>query len=383
MHARSLRLVAVDAPGRWVESIVPLKNGRPGGSEAILAARVTIHDVARMAGVSVATVSRVINSRADVKEPTRRRVEEAVESLQFRPLGLARNSASRKTGTIAVVLNQLDWPIIADSLGALHHTITGYGYNTIMAASEGGISARRHCLQLLVDRRVDGAIFFAPQGELYSSVLEKLGVAEQPDRGLYCLALERPRGFQVLIDEEQLGRLAAGHLISSGAEHLAAIVGPSQLGTSQKRLRSFLDGVASLGRSAGDVVIEQGANWNYDAGYAAMEAILARADAAGVRIDGVFAQSDYSAIGALKLLNQRGIRVPEDVLVIGVDNMAIGAFSVPSLTTIDIRVRDRAEIAARELIHLIEAPDLEPLSATVPVSLVVRGSSRRSITLPG
>jgi len=335
--------------------------------------RVTLFDIAQAAGVSTATVSRVITGRGPVSEEMRRRVEAAAEALQVNVADRGR-AGGRQTGTIALVLNHLDWPIIPEWLSAAHRAMAGFGYNAIVTASEGGSAVRQHCTRLIVEGQVDGAIFYSPHGETYTAILDQLGIPDPQHhgRGSFCIDLRRKRGFYVLVDEGQVGRLAATHLVSAGARSIAMIAGPQDATVSTARQKAFLDAVAALGQPRDGILTEAANSWTFDGGYAAMGAVLARND----RVDGLFVASDNAAIGALRLLHERGVKVPGDLILVSVDNMLDGAYSIPSLTTIDIRVRDRAEIAVSELVHLMEEDRAEPKDVAVPVNIVVRESSR-------
>lgn len=340
--------------------------------------KITLQDVAASAGVSTATVSRVINQTGPVSEQTRQRVAEAMEALHFRASGRRRQPNGTRTRTIAVVLNHLDWPVVPNWIAELHHTITGHGYNTIVAASEGGAATRRHCLNLIVNEQVDGAIFYSPHGDTYAEIADHLGI-DAPfryGRGMFCVDIGRRRGFHVVTDEEQVGRIGASHLIGAGAKHLAMIGGPSRLPAARSRQDAFLRGAKALGHTADQVPVEPAETWTFDSGYSAMDALLARHE----RIDGLFVSSDYAAIGALRLLHERDIPVNGSMAIVSVDNMAQAAFSIPTLTTIDTRLRDRAELAVSELMHLLDDEQAGMDDVTVGVRLVVRESSRSLTT---
>lgn len=334
----------------------------------------TLRDVAALAGVSAATVSRVLNNTGPVREQTRDRVYAAIDALQFHVPERRRSHNGARTPTIAVVLNHLDWPVVPNWLAELHALITRYGFNTIVAASEGGPSTRRHCVNLIVDEHVDGAIFYSPHGETYAEIAERLGINDpfRYGRGLFCLDVRRRRGFHVLTDEEQIGRIAASHLIGVGADQFAVIGGPGNLPAAQARTDAFLSTVEDLGHSREQVVVEPAESWSFDGGYSAMELLLAKSP----HLNGMFVSSDNAAIGALRLLQERHIPIEESIAITSVDNMAQSAYCVPSLTTIDTQLRQRAETAVSELAHLMDDEDARTDDITVGVRLVVRESSR-------
>jgi len=336
--------------------------------------RATLQDVAASAGVSTATVSRVINQKGPVSESTRQRVAEAIKELEFRVPERRRSTHSARTRTVALVLNHLDWPVVPSWLAELHQIITNHGYNTIVAASEGGPSTRRHCVNLIVNEQVDGAIFYSPHGDTYMEIAERLGIDDpfRFGRGLFCVDVRSRRGFHVLTDEEQIGRIAASHLVGAGAKKLGVISGPSNLPAAKSREQGFLNGIESLGIAPDSVVMEPAESWSFDGGYSAMELLLARQP----ELNGVFATSDNAAIGALRLLHERGIPVEGHIAMVSVDNMPQSAFSMPSLTTIDTHLHVRAETAVSELINLLHDEEAHIDDITVGVRLIVRESSR-------
>jgi DNA-binding LacI/PurR family transcriptional regulator len=336
--------------------------------------KVTLQDIADSAGVSAATVSRVINGKGPVSDGTRERVFAAAEALEFQTFTRRRTPTPRSTRTIAVVLNHLDWPVVPSWLAALHHIITGYGYNTIVAASEGGPSTRQHCLSLIAEEQVDGAIFYSPHGDTYGEVARLLGIDDpfKHGRGLFCIDVRRKRGFHVLTDEMQIGRIAASHIVGAGARQIAVIGGPSNLPAAETRTESFLQSLEELGHSRGNICVEHAENWNFDGGYSAMDALVAR----NQQTNGLFVTSDNAAIGALRLLHERRIPIAGRMVIVSVDNLAQSAYSVPSLTSIDTRIGERAEIAVSELMHLLEDETAIPRDISLGARLVVRESSQ-------
>lgn len=336
--------------------------------------KVTLRDVANLAGVSTATVSRVINQRGAVSMVTRSQVMKAMEDLQFKLPARSRQVSGSRTKTIAVVLNHLDWPVIPSWMNELHRVITTYGYNTIVAASEGGAATRRHCVNLIAREQVDGAIFYSPHGDTYAEIAHRLGIenAFRHERGLFCIDVSRRRGFHVLTDEHQIGRIAASHLIGAGARDIAMIGGPSNLPAAQTREEGFMQSMVELGYDRAHIPVEPAESWGFDSGYSAMELLLAQTN----RLDGLFVSSDHAAIGALRLLHERQVDVQGSMAIVSVDNMPQSAYCIPALSTIDTQIATRAELAVSELVHLIDEDSAEMHDVTIGVRLVVRESSR-------
>jgi LacI family transcriptional regulator len=333
--------------------------------------RLTLTDIARAAGVSTATVSRVLNGNGIVSAETVERVNRVAEELNFQVSNRKRTRPA--TRTIALVLNHLDWPVVPSWLSEIHRNITSFGYNTIVAASEGGSSTRLHCVRLITEGQVDGAIFYSPQGATYDEIAERLGL-DQPvkyGRGLFCLDLHQQSGFHVLMDEDQIGRIAASHLISAGATNIAMIGGPAELPAAQTREQAFLRNLADLGRGTAEILQESAQNWSFEGGYSAMDALLARDPS----INGLFVSSDNAAIGAIRLLRERNVGIEGRIAIVSVDNMPHSAFSTPSLTTIDTRLADRAQVAVAELMGLLQDKRTHVDDISMSVRLVVRESS--------
>lgn len=333
--------------------------------------RVKLSDIAKAAGVSTATVSRVLNGSGVVSAETVEKVTRIVEELDFQIAPRKRSQPA--TRTIALILNHLDWPVVPAWLTELNRAITSFGYNTIVAATEGGYSSRKHSVRLVTEGLVDGAIFYSPQGATYDEIAARLDLPQPTKfgRGLYCLDLHEKRGFHVLMDEDQIGRIAASHLISAGAKNIALIGGPSGLPAATTREQAFLQNLQDLGRNQTDVLQEAAENWSFEGGYSAMDALLVRDPS----VDGVFVSSDNAAIGAIRLLRERQIPLEGNIALVSVDNMPQSAFTSPSLTTIDTRLAERAQVAVGELISLLQDERSQVEDITIGVRLVVRESS--------
>lgn len=289
---------------------------------------VTMRDVAERAGVSTKTVSNVVNGYQHVSTTTRARVQRALDELGYEMNVAARHLRSGRTGIIALALPELGQPYFAE----LAEEIVRYAERlnlTVLIEQTGGVDPQRERHVLTGTRRhlVDGLIFspMALEPEELRDV--------RPDFPVVLLG-ERVRGGHldhVSIDNVPAARAATEHLIGLGHRRIAALgaVPAQRLGTATLRLEGYDQALEAAGIADRDVVVAQ--PWHRDAGAAAAEVILARPRPLP---DAVFCLNDTLALGALRAFLRAGVRVPEDVALIGFDNLEETRYSFPSLSTV-------------------------------------------------
>lgn len=324
--------------------------------------RVTMYDVARHAGVSHQTVSRVINGAPNVAPPTKERVREAMVLLGYRPSASARNLAARRTRAVGVVTFIGPYFGPGSTLLSIEVAARSHGYSAHIS-SLAGLSAQdaREALEGLLQRDVEGLIVVAPtdeQAELVGSVL--------PD-DLPVLALEaRLTGRPLVASDNELGgALAAEHLISLGHNKIGHVAGP--LDWSEARLRTV--GWERVLREHG---LEPGprvdGDWSARSGYEAGVALAASG------VTAVYAANDQMALGLLTALHERGVSVPGDVSVVGYDNTPDSGWYFPPLTTVEQEFREVGAVGITQLLALVEGEPVAP-QLLVPPVLVVRAST--------
>ncbi|MGW4929638.1 LacI family DNA-binding transcriptional regulator [Agromyces sp. NPDC004153] len=332
----------------------------PGGRAA------TLSDVARLAGVSLATASKAINGRDQVAPATRKRVIAAAEELSFTPNQLARSLIAGRTGTVGLLTSDLEGRFVIPILMGAEDAFGAGQVNVFLCDARGDAIREQHHLKALLNRRVDGIIVVGRQTDPRPSLGHDLPVPV-----VYAYApSDDPTDVSVTPDNVGGGRLAIEHLVATGRRRIAHISGDPTYAAAQDRAVGVRAALADAGLElVGDVLFSE---WSEHWGRDASALLLSQHP----DIDGIFCASDQIARGALDTLRDLGKRVPEDIAVIGYDNWEVLATnSRPELTSIDANLQQLGRAAA---MRIFEAIDGEAPGAGVdhlPVRLVIRGST--------
>ena len=333
-------------------------------------ARPTLEEVAALAGVSTATVSRVLNHSPRVSAAARASVEEAVARLGYVPNPAARSLVRRRTDTIALVVSEPEERAFADPFyPAIVHGIGGAIADTelqLILLLAQGARAQQKVERYVLQGHVDGVVMVCQHGD---DTLARTFVAS----GVPIVMTGRPRDTLSLpfvdVDNRGGARAATEHLLRS-RQRIATITGPLDMTVSADRFDGYRDALAAAGIAFEPSLVAAG-DFTAESGGRAMEQLAAGAN----DIDGVFAASDVMAIGALRHLEALGVRVPEDVAVVGFDDVAVAASAVPALTT----MRQPFAEMTRALTDLLQrriAGDAAPDEHIVfPTELVRRASA--------
>ncbi|MEU0053317.1 LacI family DNA-binding transcriptional regulator [Streptomyces sp. NPDC006184] len=340
----------------------------------------TLEDVAREAGVSRATVSRVVNGVRNVDPAIQELVCQAIEQTGYAPNRAARSLVTRRAETVALVVSGAgDAPddsqeafaarVFADPFfGRVVAGVIGFlrprSMHPVLMFAESA-EDRREVLTYLRQGRADGALVVSTHA--HDPLPALLAEAELPTVLFARPARPVPLSY-VDLDHRDGGRLAAEHLLARGCRRPATVAGPLAVGASQERLAGFRDTLARNGHPYTPVV-EGG--FTFDSGVTAMTRLLAEQP----DVDGVFAANDLMAQGACQVLREQGRRVPEDVAVIGFDDSGIASVCHPPLTTIRQPVERMAAHMARLLDEHVRGERAEPTSVIFDPELVVRDSA--------
>lgn len=330
----------------------------------------TIKDVAREAGVSVATVSRFFNNSGPVKQETAQRIEEVARRMRYAPNSAAQSLSTRRTSTIGVLLPDLHGEFFSEVIRGIDQTVQRSGWHMLLSSSHNERSEIEAALRAMRGR-VDGLIVMSP--DLDPDIL----ATNLPDRlpiVLMNCVMDDPAYDSLNIDNYGGARAVTEHLLEVGHRRIAVITGPARNHDAAERLRGFRDALRDGGVSgyAGD---EYAGDFSESAGYAGARALLESAQ----RPSAIFACNDAMAIGALGGLREAGVRVPEDVAVAGFDDIPIARYVSPPLTTVRVSISRLGECAAERLFRAIEsAGDHQPVQEVLPTELVVRRSSGAS-----
>jgi LacI family transcriptional regulator, repressor for deo operon, udp, cdd, tsx, nupC, and nupG len=335
----------------------------------------TLRDVARLAGVSARTVSNVVNGYAPVTAGTREKVESAIQSLDYRPNVLARNLANGRSGQIAVVVPYLDTPYFAELLQAIIPAARKAGYNVLIDQTDGDPQHEAE----LIGRGSRGFLFDG-------MILSPLGLSQadlsKRDSSLPLVVLgERTSDGSfdhVGIDDVAASHEAVAHLISLGRRRIAAI-GDQPYATgeaAQLRTRGFRAAHVAAGLPVDESLIISTARFNRLDGAQAMRALLERDDPP----DAVFCFSDLVASGAMHTILGRGLRVPDDIAIIGYDDIEDGRYARPTISTISPDKTAIAQLAVERLMLRISSPGpVSGLELRAPYRLIARESTLGSI----
>lgn len=301
-----------------------------------------------MTGVSTQTVSRVLNKRPDVSPDTRRMVEAAIEEQGFRPSAVARSLVQRRSQMIGVIAAGLKYFGVAQTVNGVAEACEASGYSVILKElASFDVPDIVPVVEFLLAHRVEGIIFAPPQmGANIRRVQEQLPFARPPV--VFLKAEPSPEFSTVGIDNTAAAKRATEHLLALGRTRIAHLAGPLEWREARDRRDGWLAALAEAGLEPGPMVA---GDWWSASGVAAFEEILV----ADSRVDGLFVASDQMALGALQVANARGMRIPEQLAVVGFDGLPEAAQFTPSLTTIRQPLAEIGRTAVGELLRAIEA----------------------------
>jgi len=328
---------------------------------------VTMRDVAEKAGVSVTTVSHVINKTRLVSDELRQRVLAAMRELEYWPNALARSLRRKETNTIGMILPDNSNPFFAEVSRGIEDTCFRQGYNIILCNSDGDLDKEFLYTNVLVEKQVDGIILFAA-GESIEQV-RMLQARNIPlvmvDRMLSDVAVD-----MVLTDNIQGGELATRHLLELGHGHIACITGSLNLSLSAERMTGYRQALMEHHIPVEESLIVEG-DFQYESGYRAANRLLT----ADSPPSAIFACNDLMAIGAISAVVESGRQVPNDISVVGFDNLRLASFANPPLTTIAQSKYEMGVAATVMLLERIRKHDIPARRQLLGVSLIVRQST--------
>jgi LacI family transcriptional regulator len=329
--------------------------------------RVTLHDVAELAGVSHQTVSRVINNSESVRPETRLKVEEAIQQLGYRPNAIARSMVQGNTYTLGCISPNLTDPVFARIIESAQAEARRLGF-FILIGSASTMQEVQPLLDELLNRRVDGLIVLNARDDERYKLLEPLSHNGSPIVYVKNISLDNSIS-SVRCDDIQGGYLATKHLLELGHSQIAIILGRQNEQCTGERLVGYQNALEEFGLSPDKDLILQG-DWTSHSGSAAAEILLKQPE----RFSAIFAQNDRMAAGVVRTLRDRGYQIPEDYSVIGYDDVPLAALIDPPLTTIHQPLEDFGKHAARILIQTIQEENT-PVDYCVIPDLIKRQST--------
>ena len=321
-------------------------------------------------GVSITTVSKALNNHEDIGRATRARVLAKVAELGYQPNAVARSLTTRRTHTLGIVIPDLMHSFFVEIIAGFEQIASARGYGLLLCSSNEDATKERAELDLLRQRQVDGVVLASANASGNTDLLQRLTAL-----GIGLVMIDRDDHAsvecdRVVTDDEKVGWLATTHLVAQGFRRIAHIAGPPVV-HAERREKGYRAALNDAGIRPRREWIVRGGFMESD-GYRAMTRLLAQK----ARVDAVFATNDPAAIGAMKAIWEADLRVPEDIAIVGVGDIALGDLLRVPLTTVSWSRHEEGRQAAELLLDRIgPQPDGPPRRVVVPPDLIVRRSS--------
>jgi len=339
----------------------------------------TMKRIASELGVSVTTISKVLNNHGDISEATRDRVLAKIEELGYQRNAVARSLTLRRTHTIGIVIPDLMHSFFVEIIEGIEPVASVRGFGLLLCSSGEDPGKERSELEMLRSRQVDGIVLASAHGSANDDLLTQL-----TDSGTGLVMIDRDdhpkvECHRVLTDDERVGTLATSHLLEAGRRAIAHIGGPAIV-HAKRRERGWREALRAKDIHVHNDWFVQ-AGFMEDDGYRAMKKLLT----VRPRVDAVFAANDPAAIGAMKAIWEAGLRVPDDIAVVGVGDIALSDMLRVPLTTVSWSRKEQGLHAAELLLKGLETDDDEdaprdpPRRVIMPPRLIVRESSGPSV----
>jgi LacI family transcriptional regulator len=339
-------------------------NTRKRATTALPDSPPTLEMVAKEAGVSIATVSRIINGTAKVSAERKDAVDAAIAKLNFRPNAAARGLALGKSNTIGVITQAIDSPFYGEGLRGIEDYLQQRGYTALFMSGNWDEDDEERCMSELLSRRVDGIIIFS--GRLQDRQLASY--AKQVPLVVSGRSLKGPNIFSLQVDDEEGARLATRHLIELGHTRIAFIAGILDHPDASLRFKGYRRALADAGIAHDPKLVVPG-DFHEEGG---VEATL-RLVKSGHKFTALFCVNDQTAYGACLALYRSGLNCPRDVSVVGFDDLHSSSYRVPPLTSVRQSIRVLGESSGAAMLQMLqgEQPDI----SSPRVELIVREST--------
>jgi DNA-binding LacI/PurR family transcriptional regulator len=338
--------------------------------------KTTIYEVAKEAGVSRQTVSRVLNNRPDVSRETRKRIKDIMEMMEYHPSAIARSLRSPKSFTLGVVTAGLKFLGPSRTLSGITQGAEELGYSLLLKELASYSANNVYpLLQLFLAHHVDGIIWAAP--EIGDNRAWLLDLPVEIDIPIIFLTMEKRTEVSIVsIDNYWGGRLATEHLISLGRTRIGHIAGPLDWWEACQRKCAWEDALADANLLINERMWVEG-NWSSKSGKSAFDELLNRFP----EMDAVFVGNDQMALSVLQTAAERGIRIPSDLAVIGFDGIPESEFYSPSLSTVYQNQDELGRTAVQELVRLVDEKlqdeeAIQPSQISLNPELIVRDSTQ-------
>jgi LacI family transcriptional regulator len=338
--------------------------------EELMNVAASIKDVAKEAGVSIATVSRVLNDVDVVNEETKKKVQEAIVKLGYRPNIVARSLKTQRTKTVGILIPDISSQFYPEIVRGTEDVANIYDYNIILCNSDNDLEKEKEYLRVLREKMVDGVLYMS--SSLEPQIVEL--IRELEITTVLVETTDKEKTFpSVTIDNKEAAYDAVSYLIKKGNRKIAYIgAHKDALNAVAVRYFGYEDALRENGIAIDESLVYFGET-KADEGYMAINKILQHTDS----IDAVFCASDELAMGVINSLREKGINVPEEVDVIGFDNIHTSSLFYPKLTTVAQPMYDMGSVGMRMLIKLINKKTVDEKNYVLPYEIIERDSCKR------
>lgn len=337
--------------------------------------QVTVYDIAKEANVSVSTVSRVLNDTAPVKKSTKERVNQLIEKYQFHPNALARSLTKKTSGMIGIILPDITNPFFPEVFSGAENMARDNGYTLFLCDTEGDYERETQYLNVLREKQVDGIIFIGGRINLAKCDPTLAAEVVEVNRRIPVILVngDLPGSLlhRVYTDEVEGARLAVQHLIDYGHRHIAFLGGMMETETTLQKVKMFSLVMRQNGLEVPKEWVLNG-SFSIQSGKALMKQLLSEDH----KPSAVFCVNDFTAIGAYKAVSELGLRIPEDISIVGFDDTPLASSIIPELTTISQKSTELGRLAVVKLHQLILKENINRETVLQP-ELIVRESTRR------
>lgn len=329
---------------------------------------ITIYDVAREANVSMATVSRVVNGNPNVKPVTRKKVLETIERLGYRPNAVARGLASKKTTTVGVIIPDISSIFFSELARGIDDIANMYKYNIILSNSDQNIDREIKLINTMLEKQVDGIVFMG--GKITEEHVKEFKTSPVP---VALAATVDPTQSipSVNIDYEQAAFEATKLLIENGNNQPAFIFGVEETAANELKYKGYERALKEVNQTINHDLIIKG-DYTYASGMEAVEQLLTLE----ARPTSIFVASDEMALGVIHAIQDKGLRVPEDIEVFGFDNTRLATMVRPTLSTIVQPMYDIGAVAMRLLTKYMNKEEVSEANVILPHQIIERNSTK-------
>ncbi len=328
----------------------------------------TMKEVADLANVSVATVSRVINKSGYVRPELEERVFSAMSELKYQPSALARSLRRQETLTVGLLVPQVDLPFFGALAFTIERSLFEHNYRALICSAEEDASKENAYIQMLIRQRVDGVIM-VPTGH------NTEGLRQLIDAGVPVVLVDRDLNIdgvsKVLSNNQQGGYEGMKHLISLGHRNIAIISALTHTKSVAARIAGAHVALAEANLTPFAELYSASAPDQFEFGYRAMDGLLQKSTLPSA----VFALTDVAAVGVMHAVARHGLNIPRDVSVLGFDNIPLAAFMLPELTTVEQPIREMGNTASHLLLDIMQRREHRPQSLMLNTRLIVRQST--------